>query len=253
MLKNECSAFENTMRSRDRVIVDNNLKDSNVLRRYLDVPRFVSFLKTSSLYLCRSDLFPDKFEGSFTLTVKDAICNAYKKNKIEYTYEKFRKELREGVFLNCWSRGVDDNMALWKLYGKTDDCVAITTTIAKLKTVLNEFDGPGRLVLRKVKYIRHWKDPQIEVKPYSNVFRYKAVGYAFENEVRVILDRFESTFEAPSKDEGVMLPVDLKVFLRSVVVSPECSPWFRVFIEDVAHKYGVLCPIRNSSMSKQPI
>jgi hypothetical protein len=88
---------------------------------------------------------------------------------------------------------------------------------------------------------------------YSNVFRYKAVGYAFEKEVRVILDRFDSTFEAASKDEGVLLPVDLKVFLRSVVVSPECSPWFRAVIKDIAHKYGVSCPVRTSSMSKQPI
>jgi len=241
------------MTSKITVPIDESLKEGNVLRRYLDMPRFISFLKSSSLYLCRSDLFPDKFEGSFTVSVKEAIGNAYKKNRIEYTYEKFKKELREGVFINCWSLGADDNMALWKLYGKTDDCVAITTTVAKLRTALGNFTGQGRLSLRKVEYIKHWKDPKIEVKPYSNVFKYKTVGYAFENEVRIILDRFDQTFEATSKDEGVALPVNLGKFLRSVVVSPECSPWFKAVVQDIADKYGVICPIRNSSMSKQPI
>jgi hypothetical protein len=177
------------MRSRGAVIIDEKLKEGNVLRRYLDMPRFISFLKTSSLYLCRSDLFSDNFEGSFTLSVKEAISNAYRKNQIEYTYEKFKKELREGVFINCWSLGIDDNMALWKLYGKTDDCVAITTTVEKLKAALDKFRGLGQLSLKKVECIRHWKDPKIEVKPYSNVFKYKTVGYAVENEVRIILDR----------------------------------------------------------------
>lgn len=241
------------MKAKSKVDVDLRLRAGNVLRRYLDVPSFMNFMMTRSLYLCRSDLFPDKFEGSFTPTVRDAICSAYEKNKIEYTYEKFKKELREGVFINCWSLGVDDNMALWKLFGKTNDCVAITTTVGKLETALDKFSGSGCLCVRKVEYIRHWKDPKIDVNPYSNVFRYKAVGYWFEKEVRVILDRFESTFESDDKDKGVSVPVDLNAFLRSIVVSPECSKWFRTVVKDIAAKYGVSCPIRNSRMGKEPI
>jgi hypothetical protein len=241
------------MTSNIKISIDDSLKEENVLRRYLDMPRFISFLKSSTLYLCRSDLFQDKFEGSFTVSVKDAIINSYNKNKIEYTYEKFKKELREGVFINCWSLGADDNMALWKLYGKTNDCVAITTTVGKLSTALNNYTGQGCISLRKVEYIKHWKDPKIKIKPYSNVFKYKTVGYAFESEVRIILDRFSETFESPSKDEGITLPVNLSKFLRSIVVSPECSIWFKAVVQDVADKYGVICPIRNSSMSKKPI
>lgn len=241
------------MRTKPKVAIDGRLKGSNVLRRYLDVPRFVNFLKTSALYLCRSDLFPDKFEGSFTPTVKDAICTAYTKNKIEYSYEKFKKELREGVFINCWSLGSDDNMALWHLFGKTNDCVAVTTTVDKLKAALNAFIGDGHISIRKVDYIRHWKDPVIDINPYSNIFRYKTVGYGFEKEVRVILDNFESTFEAASKAAGISVRVDVNKFLRSIVVSPECSAWFRAVVGDLARKYGVSTPIRNSRMAREPI
>lgn len=241
------------MKPKNVVTIDKELRDNNVLRRYLDMARFINFLRTKTLHLCRSDLFPDKFEGSFTLSVKEAIEVAYKKNRIKYNYDKFKKELREGVFISCWSLGADDNMALWRLYGKTNDCVAITTTVERLRTTLNEFDVIGQLSLRKVQYIKHWRDPKIEIKPYSNLFRYKTVGYAFENEVRVILDRHEKTFEATSKDEGIALPVNMQKFLRSIVVSPECSSWFKDVVKDIAYRYNVRCPIRNSSMSRQPI
>ena len=241
------------MRRKNRIDVDSRLKLNNVLRRYLDVPRFINFLMSSSLYFCRTDLFPDKFEGSFTPSVRDAICAAYKKNKIKYTYEKFKKELREGVFISCWSLGTDDNMALWHRFGSTNDCVAVTTTVKKLKAALNRFTGAGQLSVRKVDYIRHWKDPAIDVNPYSSVFRYKTVGYEFEKEVRIIIDRFDSTFESEEKDEGVLVPIDLNSFIRSIVVSPECSTWFRSVIKDVSAKYSVSRPVRNSSMAKEPI
>lgn len=239
------------MKSTGNPSVDISLKSNDILRRYLDVPRFVSFLKMPSLYLCRSDLFPDKFEGSFTTTVKDEICNVFAKYGANYSYDRLKKDLRERVFINCWSRGIDDNMALWKLYGKSNDCVALTTTVGQLTEMLNGFKGHGELSLRKVKYIKHWKNPEIKVKPLSNVFRYKAIGYSFENEVRVILDRFDHNSD--SKEEGVILPVIPKSFLRSVVVSPECSPWFKSVIEDIMEKYNISCPVRISSMSKEPI
>ncbi len=66
-----------------KVIVDKTLVDTNILRRYLDLPRFVSFLLTQSLYLCRSDRFPDRFEGSFTPATKSLIERAYKKKNIK--------------------------------------------------------------------------------------------------------------------------------------------------------------------------
>lgn len=239
------------MKRINRIEVDSRLKFNNVLRRYLDVPRFINFLMSSSLYFCRTDLFPDKFEGSFTPSVRDAICAAYKINKIENTYEKFKKELRESVFISCWSLGVDDNMALWQRFGSTNNCLAITTTVKKLKVALNQFNGIGQLSIRKVDYIRHWKDPAIDVNPYSSVFRYKAVGYEFEKEVRIIIDRFD--FKSGEKDNGVLVPTDLSSFIRSIVVSPECSTWFRSVIKDISAKYGISCPVRNSSMAKEPI
>lgn len=122
----------NTSPAISRLTVDPVLRDNQVLRRYLDLSKFIELLRTQSLYLRRADLFQDKFEGSFTPSFKAAIEEAYAVSKIDFTYEKFKKELREGVYINCWSLGINDNMALWELYGKSDASVAVTTTVGQL-------------------------------------------------------------------------------------------------------------------------
>lgn len=235
------------------VSVDSSLRSNQVLRRYLDLAKFVELLRTQSLYLRRTDLFTDKFEGSFTPPIKAAIEEAYKVNGIDFSYEKFKKELREGVYVNCWSLGVDDNMALWELYGRSEASVAITTTVGKLQMELQALNLPGHTCISKVEYIKHWHSPKIEIFPYSNIFRYKVVAYDFEKEVRIIHDQFEENFEQKNKETGVLLGVNLDRLLRSIVISPAAQPWFYDLVKDIAQRYGVKTPIKKSKLAIDPI
>lgn len=233
--------------------VDPELSDNRVLRRYLDLSKFIDLLRTQTLYLCRADLFQDKFEGSFTPSLRAAIEEAYLHNKSNFSYEKFKKELREGVYINCWTLGVNDNMALWELYGKSDASVAITTTVGRLRKEIAESPLLGTTNLCKVEYVKHWNDPKINIIPYSNVFRYKVIAYDFEREVRIIHDRFEQNFKRSEKENGMRLNVRLNNLLRSIVVSPSAQPWFIDLIKDVTERYGVTTPIKRSKLSLDPI
>lgn len=236
-----------------RFSVDPVLKDSRVLRRYLDLSKFIDLLRTQSLYLRRADLFQDKFEGSFTPSLKAAIEEAYEVNKSDFSYNKFKKELREGVYINCWSLGLNDNMALWELYGKSETSVAITTTVGHLRKELGASQLPGTTRLCKVEYIKHWRDPKINIIPYSNIFRYKVVAYDFEREVRIIHDRFGQNFKKSTKDTGILLKVRLDHLLRSIVVSPSAQPWFIDLVKDVTQRYGITTPVRQSKLAIDPI
>lgn len=236
-----------------RFSVDPVLSDRRVLRRYLDLPKFIDLLRTQSLYLRRADLFQDKFEGSFTPSLRSAIEEAYDGHKTDFSYEKFKKELRESVYVNCWSLGVNDNMALWELYGKSDASVAITTTVGHLRNELEVSSLPGTTSVCKVEYIKHWRDPKISIIPYSNVFRYKVVAYDFEREVRIIHDRLEQNFKKSEKEIGVFLNVRLDRLLRSIVVSPSAQPWFIDLVKDVTQRYGIRTPIKKSKLAIDPI
>jgi len=233
--------------------VNSGLSASLVLRRYLDVTKFIDLLKNQSLYLCRADLFQDKFEGSFTPSLRGAIDEAYKTNNIDFNYEKFKRELREGVYVNCWSLGVHDNMALWKLYGKSDASVAVTTTVSRLRKAITNWDPSEETTLSKVEYINHWRDPAISIEPYSNVFRYKVIAYDFEREVRIIHDKLEQNFKQDKKESGIHMKVDLNELLRSIVVSPTAKPWFFDLVNDIAKKYGIKTPVKYSALATDPI
>lgn len=229
------------------------LQDNEVLRRYLDFSKFVDLLRTQSLYLRRADLFQDKFEGSFTPSLKAAIEEAYEISNTGSSYESFKKELREGIYVNCWSLGLNDNMALWEIYGKSDASVAITTTVGMLRTELEATTPAGTTTLCKVEYIQHWRDPMMSIIPVSNIFRYKVIAYDFEREARIIHDKLDQNSSRPDKETGVLIKVRLERILRSIVVSPSAQPWFIDLVRDVSRRYGITAPVRRSKLAIDPI
>lgn len=233
-------------------VLDPGLKDSTVLWRYLDTASFFNLLHTEELYLCRGDLFEDKFEGAFTSTLKAAIEEAYSDNHLLGGYDAFRKMIRENVYINCWHANPHDNMAMWGLYGKSPTSVAITTTVGKLRDAL-EIPAIGELSIRKVKYTNHWRDPAISIFPYSQIFTYKVKAYAYEKEVRVMLDRTSGPLHRPDTAPGVSVKTPLNKLLRSVVLAPNAPIWFCNLIRETAIQRGLTAPVRNSKMASDPI
>lgn len=248
---------------KQRLLVDDGLQDKNVLRRYFDTAKFVLLLQTKSLFFCRADLLQDKFEGAFTRSIKELIDSAFGSNNISSTAEEFKKSLRERIFLNCWSLGLDDNMAMWKMYGGHDYAVAITTTVGQLREAIESYLDSnkkkrsyhelGGFMIKPVQYVKHWRDPKLDINPYSNIFRYKVTAYEFEQEVRVILDRYHETVDQAPTDNGVSIGIDLNKFLRSVVISPDAPDWFHDLIRKLTEKYGVNVEVRRSMLSFDPL
>lgn len=233
--------------------ISQGLKSDAVLRRYLDAAKFFDFLQNQTLFFCRGDKFEDKFEGAFTDSVKQAIESSYDKNKIAFTYDEFRKRLRERVFINCWHKSSDDSMAMWSIYGKSSCSVAITTTVEKLKQAIEQENLPHEISIEKVEYVRHWHNPALDIAPYSRVFAYKTKAYEFEKEIRVIVDRFHTDFDTSISETGIPIRIQAQTLLRSVVIAPEAPTWFEQLVRDACIKYGVTAPVRRSMLSKDPI
>jgi hypothetical protein len=233
--------------------VDSTLKDTDVLRRYLDTAKFVDLLHSQTLFFSRGDQFEDKFEGAFTKSIKHAIEQSYKINKIDSSYDEFKKKLRERVFLNCWHTSVDDSMAMWSTYGRSATAVAITTTVAQLRAVIQESNLPYFVSIARVRYVKHWRDPKLRISPYSNVFAYKVKAYEYEKEARVIIDRLHDEFDATVSETGMRIKVSLNKLLGSIIVAPEAPTWFHDLVIGVADKYGIKTPIRRSKLAMVPI
>lgn len=241
------------VRRKGKVKVDESLGMKNVLWHYFDTAKFVDFVSNGTLFFNRADLFQDKYEGAFTQSIKHAIQTSYEVNKIDGTYEEFKRKLRERVFINCWCKSPNDSMAMWQLYGQSNCSVAITSTVSRLEKALNSINEKYFLSLLKVSYVKHWRDPSLNIKPYSNVFSYKVEAYAYEKEVRIILDRFDEEFDNPIEEQGMRIAVRANNLLRSIVIHPEAPEWYAQLVRDVANKYGITACVKRSMLYKDPI
>ena len=236
------------MATKAEVHRDTDLKDGTQLRRYLDLPKYIALLRSSSVYLRRADRFTDRFEGALTPAIRRAIDSARAEDCGDESAEVFYRRCRMGTFVSCWTLGAKDNMALWQLYGGASTSVAVNTTVRRLTSVCLTW---GELVLlQKVRYIDHFENPNMVIGRYSDPLQFKHEAYDFEREVRVMLPRQEDWERNP---EGLQRSVpDLSALVTSVVVAPEAGAWFFELVQDVTQRYGLKVPVRMSALATLP-
>jgi hypothetical protein len=245
-----------------RIVIDEQLRRDTVLWRYLDAAKLFDFFENSTLFFCRADRFSDKFEGAFTPSLRQQISDAYARGEIDYTYEHFKRRMRESVFINCWHRSQDDSAAMWALYGKSECAVALTTTVGQLADTLEAAQhehGKERaeehaVSIARVDYVKHWSDPKLDISPdYARIFTYKTKAYEYEKEVRVIIDRTGHSIVPELLQAGILVPVDVRRLVRSIVIAPDAPPWFEKLVRQSALRYGVGAPVRRSKLATDPI
>lgn len=232
--------------------VSSSLKAEDVLWRYLDAAKFFDFIHNRTLFFSRGDQFEDKFEGSFTDSLKHLIERSYQENQIDFTYDEFRRRLRERVFVNCWHHAVNDSMAMWSIYGRSSCSVALTTTVGQLTKSLESQNLRYLIYVEKVEYVSHRNDPKLHIAPYSRVFAYKNSAYEFEKEVRILIDRFNE-FDPPMTDTGMSIKVNPQTFLGRIVIAPEAPLWFETLVRAVSKHYGISAPVNRSFLAKEPV
>ena len=237
-----------------RIVIDDQLRHDTVLWRYLDAAKLFDFFENSTLFFCRADHFSDKFEGAFTPSLRQQISDAYARGEIDYTYEQFKRRMRESVFINCWHRSQDDSAAMWALYGKSDCAVALTTTVGQLAATLEGIEEDHAISIARVDYVKHWSDPKLDVSPdFTRIFTYKTKAYEYEKEVRVIIDRTGHALVPELLQTGLVVPIDVRALLRSIVIAPDAPPWFEKLVRQSALRYGIKAPVRRSKLATDPI
>jgi hypothetical protein len=115
--------------------------------------KFLDLLEKKQLYLpqvCQFEV-DDKFEGKYTRLVYElaegiSIEGQGAQGGENWTFKK-NDFYRKLTYIHCWTLVSDDacdeSVALWKLYGKQDNSVAIETTVQHLRDELikNRFVG----------------------------------------------------------------------------------------------------------------
>lgn len=231
------------------VYIDPDLKQGTLLRRYLDLPKFLDLLHSRHLYLRRADGFSDRLEGALIPNFRRAMDAAYKRGETQHNADYFYRRARTGNYVSCWSLGGKDNMALWQLYGGLKTTLAITTTVERL--IRLSLEWKQQALIHRVSYIDHSKNPDMVVGFYTDVLRYKNEAYSYEKELRLIIPRQGKNYE--TNPIGIRLPVaQPSDFVRSVVLAPEAEPWFVEVVRDLCLRYDLKVPVRQSKLAFMP-
>lgn len=232
-----------------RVTTDTDLKESMIVRRYVELPKFLDLLHSKSLYLRRADGFTDRLEGALFPSLRAGMDAAHARGDSRENADDFYRKARTGSYVSCWSIGAKDNMALWQLYGGAKTCVAVTTTVGRLIRLALSWNETAEL--RRVDYVDHRRVSDYVIGSYTDVLKFKNEAFNYESELRLIVPRMGKGWK--QNPVGLRLPIaDLDTFIRSVVLAPEAEPWFIEAVSGLCAKYDLDVPIRQSALATLP-
>lgn len=235
--------------STHQVSMDTDLKESMILRRYMDIPKLLDLLHSRSLYLRRADGFSDRLEGALFASLRKSLDTAHARDDSTENADSFYMKARMGSYVSCWTIGARDNMALWQLYGGAKTSLVVTTTVGRL--IRLALSWKETVIVNRVDYVDHRNVSTYVIGRYTDVLKYKSDAYAYENELRLIVPRMGKAWKR--NPIGLRLSIsDLDQFIRSIVLAPEAETWFVDAVKGLCEKYGLKAPIRRSTLAFLP-
>jgi hypothetical protein len=199
--------------------------------RYMDIEKLLSILLDQALFFTstRTIASDDWFEGQFTADELAALgLDPIVFKEIE---EKYHATLLSQLFFNCWHMNNTESDAMWKIYVNGNGGVAIASTVARLKQSFR--NSPEDISLGKITYAVGTHGDHVD-HPVRRYMR-KKPAFSHEQEARLIFfDQNKSHLGRP----GVLIPVDVKVLIEQVVISPKAEAWFLSLTKNVVAKLG---------------
>ena len=208
----------------------------------MDFTKFVSLLEKKALFFCPPDDLGDPFEGAISPVTPPSGPNIVPGKTYlvgEFDVRHSQKILR----VNCWHMGEFESEAMWRLYAREHDGIAVKTVFARFKEALI---GDQAVFGSKV----HYQDYQTDPIPYGNVMLplvHKRNAFRHEQEFRALY------FQESDDTTGGYCEVDLLKLIEEVVVAPFSKDWFLDLVRSLAKRYGICDRVRRSTLSDDPM
>lgn len=213
---------------------------SRTLWRYMDMWKFESMLRSSSLYFRRADKLADEGEGRLSREVvygtsrsEIAFDEAYKVARDYKQHLAAHEITRSCMFVNCWNISGREDQRMWREYTTSADSVVVTTSMKALQRAVAE----QRIVVSRVKYISE-SAPRVEFS-HTTPFFYKDRFFSFENELRLLrpLLEDEQVLVENEEDFGKAVSVNLTRLIHRVITHKAMSKSSIAAIESLTSQF----------------
>lgn len=233
----------------------------------MDVPKFISLLRSRALYFSQLARLEDPFEGTLTR-------DQYKRHQAAVQRKLDESEqvpgywagqthiVREITYANCWCLQSVESDALWRIYGGDTGGIAVLTSYAKLRDALSDHHMIGL-----VHYI-DYDQGTIDGKNVLHLCMHKRDVFKYEEEVRTVqlykperdndyADYGIESHSTPTHNKayplGIKVRVNLEALIDAVVVSPYAPHWHETTIRALIDAFDVSISIKRSTMAAPPL
>lgn len=224
--------------------------------RYMELPKFLSFLSTRSLYFARADLLeqegylPKGSEASFRAFIEKARQGGPEaavkdwESALKESYERNRWS----VFVSCWVGNARESRQMWKNYAGPFG-VAIRSTYGRLNAALPLTWRSQAVLLGKVTYgVYSSLDYVRDVSNHFNIFMSKPLEYEDEREVRAVINDWRLTKEQAAS--GLTVSILPHTLVEAVVVAPGSPRWFVDSVSAACRAFELDVPIELSDLDR---
>jgi hypothetical protein len=217
--------------------------------RYMDMPKFLALLQSSSLVFPIASSFDDPSEGHYTRPTEDVLRQAIlDQDPQALTVWHKQLQMRDEIYVSCWHLNDHESAAMWRIFLKGSDGVSIRSSVGHLWRSLNETN----LVFQSgaVTYIDF--DNSLTHTSGPGLLLYKRLDFQHEREFRIMVWGKGPTnmrFLGSTLRHVLSLPVNLSTLIHEVVVSPEAPAWVLPVLKDLISKYGYSLPVRQSAVN----
>ena len=226
--------------------------DESGIWRYIDFSKFVDLLDSSCLFFPRLTILRelDPYEGS----IIPFFCGSTKGESSRKHLKELDKVLPNDTFVSCWYLGDVESAALWKLFPKSDEGIAIKSNIYNLVQSIESKSSEYTIYMGSVIYghekvaARKTNNP----KSFSGddaVFT-KRQCFEHEKELRLVMYVHDIKTPVLSNDTGLKIEVDLELMTSEIIISPEAPSWMEDLVKRVTKKYGFSFEIRQSTLNQ---
>lgn len=231
--------------------------------RYMDFTKLVSFIDSRRLYFTRADKFDDPFEGSWpkvNVAAREVVPEDIKPEARETFLASMRgmgemnKHWPRYNAINCWHMNNHESAAMWKLYLKSNEGIAIQSSYSKLKKSLIDDEtvylGVVKYIDYDTEYINEWN----LLAP----FMHKRKSFEYEQEVRALVTKWpvgekRIDFNIDTIEHGLQIRADVEALVERIFIAPSAPTWFADLVKAVVNRYGYDFEIVHSTLNESPV
>lgn len=218
------------------------LSDDNdtIVWKYLDLSKFLDLLLSKKMFLSRSDKFEDQYEGTFSEPTFEEIKKIADNNP---KFLEYYKSHREKIAISSWHTNEYESFAMWQIFTKNQEGLAIQSTIGRLKEALR-LETATEQYIGDVNYIDYKK----EYIPFDDMFfpfLFKRKSFQYEREVRIITDVADSNIKL---NDGLKINVDINQLIDKIYIHPKSENWYKKLVIQLVAQLGFDFEIEKSDL-----